>query len=267
MNELATLSFENRDISTWDFTQLRTELQRGLDYYAKIVYTDDSIRDAKKDRALLNKVKKAIEDARKDYRNKCLEPYKLVEPQLKELVDMVEEQRLLIDSTVKDYETRQKDIKEQAVRDYYNKKSMILGALADRLYPKLLDPKWLNANTTRLKYQEGVQLAISGAHRDLKAIKEMNSMFTDFLVDVYVDTLSMDAVKEKEAELTKIVQSILPAVHNEQIINNNILNTVFNEQATDTSVEGVTMKIYADSKQMNQITDFMKAIGVKYELV
>ena len=61
MNDLQTINLENTDISNWDFVRLRAELQRGLDTYAGIAYTDDSIKDAKNDRTTLNKVKKIIE--------------------------------------------------------------------------------------------------------------------------------------------------------------------------------------------------------------
>ena len=39
------------------------------------------------------------------------------------------------------------------------------------------------------------------------------------------------------------------------------------EQAPANTEDGVAMKIYATQNQMNQITDFMKAIGIRYELI
>ena len=109
MNDLQIIRLENTDISGWDFSMLRAELQRGLDDYAGVVYTDETIKDAKNDRSTLNKVKKVIEDARKSYKARCLAPYDALEPQIKELVNMVEKQRILIDETVKNFENRQKE--------------------------------------------------------------------------------------------------------------------------------------------------------------
>ena len=40
MNDLQIIRLENTDISVWDFSMLRAELQRGLDSYAGLVYTD-----------------------------------------------------------------------------------------------------------------------------------------------------------------------------------------------------------------------------------
>lgn len=131
MNELQIIKLENTDISGWNFAMLRAELQSRLDTYAGIIYTDETIKDAKNDRTTLNKVKKVIEDARKAYKARCLAPYDALEPEIKELVDMVEKQRVLIDETVKDYETRQKEAKELEVRKYYDRKAVVLGNLAD----------------------------------------------------------------------------------------------------------------------------------------
>ena len=43
MDELMVRKIENTEITTWDFTAIKAQLQRGLDEYASIVYTDDSM--------------------------------------------------------------------------------------------------------------------------------------------------------------------------------------------------------------------------------
>ena len=267
MNDLQIIRLENTDISVWDFSMLRSELQRGLDSYAGLVYTDETIKDAKNDRSTLNKVKKVIEDARKAYKARCLAPYDALEPQIKELVDMVEKQRVLIDETVKDFETRQKEEKELEVRKYYDRKAVVLGTLADALYLKLFDKKWVNASTTRVKYEEGIMVAINGAAADIAAIHGMNSPFVDTLLEVYTQTLSMDQVKVKQAELEDAAKkaSLTTVEEAASAVGATAPTPV---QTTPANAEGGTaMRIYATQNQMNQITDFMKAIGVRYELI
>jgi hypothetical protein len=171
---------------------------------------------------------------------------------------MIEEQRKLIDETVKDYENRQKSEKETAVRAYYNKKAVILGDYADKLYGKLLDTKWLNASTSKSKYEEGIQLAINKANADINDIKALNSPFIDSLMDTYVSTLSIEQVKKQNEQYIE--------AHNKARIS--IDSTVVKkEQVVDRQDEGTTLiKIYATSSQLIQIKDFMKAIGVKFEI-
>lgn len=264
MNELQIISLENTDITNWDFPMLKAELQRRLDTYAGIVYTDDTIRDAKADRTTLNKVKKAIEDARKAYKAKCLAPYEEMEPKIKELTELLESHRLLIDETVKDYENRQKEAKELEVRKYYNRKSAPLGDLADALYPKLFDKKWVNASTGKAKYEESILIAIDGAVRDIEAIKALGSPFMDTLLRIYVETLSLDSVKAKNDELTA---SVISAGLTAQAVPPTVIAE--NKPAVEKTnpEKGTSIKVYATEFQLNQLCDFMKAIGVEYELM
>lgn len=266
MNDLPIVRLESTDISGWNFSMLRAELQRGLDSYAGIVYTDETIKNAKNDRSTLAKVKKVIEDARKAYKARCLAPYEALEPQIKELVDMVERQRVLIDETVKDYETRLKDEKEQDVRKYYDCKAVVLGSLADALYLKLFDKTWVNASTTKAKYEEGIIAAINGAAADIAAIRGMKSPFVDTLLEEYIQTLSLDQVKAKQAELEDAAKrASLTTAAEAAAVGASVPAAI--QAMPAGSEDGTAMRIYATQNQMNQITDFMKAIGVRYELI
>ena len=267
MQELQIVSLENTDIVGWDFEQIKSQLEQRLEYYKNLVYTEDDIKSAKNDRSDLNKAKTVIENARKAYKAKCMEPYEALEPKIKELVGMIEVQRHLIDDTVKSFEDKKKKEKEVEIRSYYDKKSFVLGEYADRLYDKLLDPKWLNASTAKGKYEEGIQIAINNALNDINSIKAMNSPFVDTLIDVYIDTFSMERVETKNAELTeahskaKFVET--PVSESEQTAGE-IRNLVSQTLSTDGSN---MIKVYATKSQLVQITDFMKAIGVTYEIV
>ena len=221
------------------------------------------------DRATLNKVKKAIDEARKAYKAKCLEPYEAMEPQIKELMDLVEGQRTLIDDTVKDYENRQKEAKEQEVKKYYDRKAVALGAYAEHLYSKLFDKKWTNASTARAKYEEDVLVAISGAAADIATIKSMNSPFVETLIGIYTDTLSMNQVKAKQVELEEAAKkaSLTTVEAAATAVGMQTPATATKEQTPANAADGVSLKIYASQNQMNQITDFMKAIGARYEFI
>ena len=271
MNDLQIVRLDNTDISSWDFPVLRKELQCALDEYARIVYTDANIKDAKKDRANLNKAKKIIEDASKAYKAKCLAPYEAIKPQVQELVDMVEKQRGVIDDSVKDFETRQREAKEQEVRQYYDRKAVVLGNnLADNLYEKLFEKKWVNASTSKSQYEESVLEAINNAASVIDAIKATGSPFVDTLLEVYTETLSMDQVTAKQTELEEAAKKASLTTVEEAAA---VIGTVIpvqvpaTEQINVNIEEGTAIKVFATQSQFNQIVDFMKAIGVRYELL
>ena len=266
MNELQVISLDNTDISTWDFPALKAELQAVLSDYAGLVYTDEMIKDAKKDRTTLNKAKKVVEEARKAYKARCLEPYEAIEPQIKELTGLIEERRLQIDETVKEFEGRQKEAKEKEVREYYDRVSGIFGENAERIWQKIFDPKWVNSTTGAAKYREAIQIAVASVSRDMESINGLDSPFGDTLTELYLDTLSMDAVLQKNEELKEAAgKAGLTGTAESQPAAVPEIKPEEKPQANEE--EGTLLRLHASQARLNQICDFMKAIGVTYEIV
>ena len=268
MNGSEIIISTGNDVTKWDFTAIKAELERRLADYADLVYTDESIGAAKDDRATLRKVKKNIDDARKAYKKKCMEPYEAMEPKLKELMELIDRQNYAIDHVVKDYEARKKSEKEKKIREYYDRKAVILGELSDPLYDRILNPKWLNASTSKIKYEEGIQIAIDNAVREIAEIKSMNSHFVNTLIETYVSTLSIEDVKKKERELSEAV-AMADLKSNESSVPlapSSVLKSSTDDVKAD-GKDGVLMRIYADDKKLKKLTDFMRAVGVQYELL
>ena len=92
----------------WNNEEIKAEMAAKVADYKKMVYGDDQIKEAKKDRAELNKMVTALEDKRKEIKALCLQPYERFETQMKELVAIVKEPIGIIDSQVKAYEEQQK---------------------------------------------------------------------------------------------------------------------------------------------------------------
>ena len=145
------------------------------------------------------------------------------------------------------------------------KKAFVLEDLAEALYEKLLDSKWLNASTSKARYEEEIQVAINKALNDINTIKAMGSPFVDTLIEKYVATLSVDEAKAKHDELTEAASKAG--------LNQNAEAPPVAEPpkpaAPDVKVnpeDGVRVKLYGSQSQLNQAFDFMKAIGIKYEV-
>ena len=265
MNDLQIAALERTDIATWDFERIKANLGSALAVYKNTVYTDETIKSAKDDKATLAKAKKLVEDRRKAYKEKCLAPYTAIEPQIKELVTMIEDQRLSIEGVVKDYTERQKQEKEKEVRAYYDRKAAALGDLSSKLFEKLLDPKWLNASTKRAKYEEEVQLAINNAARDILSIRAMDSPFVDTLLETYIRTLSMEEVQRQSEELQKAHEKA--GFFEEPVAPSHTTEPVAAVNAPAANIEkGTLLRVYASQNQLGQIMDFMKAIGVQFDV-
>lgn len=266
MNELQIVKLDNTDITMWDFPALKAELQASLSNFDGLVYTDNSIKDAKKDRTTLNKAKKVIEDARKAYKARCLEPYEAIEPQIKELTSLIEQQRLQIDATVKELECRQKEAKKKEVREYYDRVSGGFGETAERIWEKIFNPKWVNTTTGVAKYREEIQNAIADVTRSMEGIKGLASPFEHTLMELYLNTLSMDAVLQKNEELKEAAQKA-GIMGTTAGVAESFSDAKPEEKQYTNEEEGVLLRVHASQARLNQILDFMKAIGVTYEIV
>lgn len=260
MEELQLISLEQTEITAWNFVALKEELARALSVYKTTVYTDETIKLAKDDKAKLAKAKKVVEDQRKAFKAKCMEPYDALEPQIKELVSMIEEQRVAIDEVVKDYTERQKAEKEAEVRGYYDKKAHVLGDLAAPLYEKILDQKWLTASSGK-KYQEEMQIKINDALADVRLLMAMESPFVDTVIEKYVATLSVDEAKAKHEELvTAASKAGLGQQASQPVAPVPVKETVIDAE------NGTLIKMYGNKSQITQVMDFAKALGVKIEI-
>lgn len=68
MNELQIIDLEQKDITMWDFARIKSELESALAIYKTSVYTDETIKSAKDDKATLAKAKKLVEDRCKEFK-------------------------------------------------------------------------------------------------------------------------------------------------------------------------------------------------------
>ena len=128
---------------SWNYAELKQQLEAGLANYKGLAYSDDQIGEAKKDRAKLNKLADAIDGKRKEMKALYLRPYEAFEAQAKELVGMVKATVREIDDQVKAYEAARKEEKLRAIQEQYRARIGDLAELAP--YERLHNPRWLNA--------------------------------------------------------------------------------------------------------------------------
>ena len=99
---------------------LKAELAPKLEHYNNLVVTEDSIKEAKNDKALLNKLRTTIEDQRKAAKKQYLEPYNLLEAQCKEVVALIDAPIQAIDKQIKFFDEREKDEKYNKITTFFD---------------------------------------------------------------------------------------------------------------------------------------------------
>lgn len=190
----------------FNFEELKAELTEKVKVYETIVYTDDKIKEAKADKANLNKLKKALNDERIRREKEYMAPFKVFKTQVDEIIAIIDKPIAIIDKQVKEYE----DIKRS------EKRKQILAYMATFVMPYdidlslTFDPRWLNATASIASVKAAIDEKVAIIHNDLGTLQNLGE-YSDFAIADYMNTLdlrhAMDAVKresERREQLAKI---------------------------------------------------------------
>ena len=124
----------------WNADEISEEIEKKVGYYKSLVYTDEQIIEAKKDRATLNKFIAALKAKDSEIKKLCLAPYDAFHARMLQLIKQVEEPAALIDKQVKGFEEDQKHQKHDAIEELFKSKGFQPWVKLDNIW----NPKWLN---------------------------------------------------------------------------------------------------------------------------
>lgn len=157
----------------WNYEAVKQWVSDGLAAYQGRVYTEDTVAEAKRDRANLNKLSKAIDTKRKELKAVYLAPYGAFETQAKELVGMIDQQSREIDAQVKAYDEHRREEKLAKIQSELY--TPMIGDLAELVpYKKLHDPKWLNVTVSMGAVSEALAEKIERITAGLAALDKLD---------------------------------------------------------------------------------------------
>lgn len=175
----------------WNFEDLKAEISAAAQEYETSVYTDDTIKSAKADRAKLNKFVDALNAKRTDIRKQLLKPDEQFGREVKELTGIVQKAIDNIDGQIKDYERRQREEKTQKIRDFYEEN---IHDLAEYLpFEKVMRPEYANVSTSMKSIKESISTLIQKVGEGLAIINETDSKFVGDMKRVFLQTYDIGA--------------------------------------------------------------------------
>lgn len=183
----------------WNFDELKQELTKKANDYMNLVYSDDQMKEAKKDRAQLRKFVAALEGKRKEIKDTVMQPYYDFEAKEKELVSIINEAIENIDIQVKGYEDALRQDKLKKVQEIYKE---CIGDL-DRVVPfeKIFKDSWLNVSTTLKSVREEITSLYQKIDSDLKIINAETGHFVFEMKEEYLKNYDLSAAMAKKQEL------------------------------------------------------------------
>lgn len=176
------------EVIQFNYEELKAEITSKVEMYKNLVYTgSDQIKDAKADRAALNKLIKAMSDERIRIKKDCLKPYDEFERKIRELTDIVNEPVQLIDKQIKEYEQTLKEEKRKEIEALFE----TIGFQAFVKLEMIWDEKWLNASVSMKSIEEKMRERMYQISTDLLTLNRL-SEYAFEAVAVYKETLDMN---------------------------------------------------------------------------
>ena len=199
--ELKVQAPKNQPV-VWNFDELKSNLETALADYQNRVYTEDTIDEAKTDRAKLNKLKKAINDERISREKEYMQPFNEFKAQAKELCDMIDTASSGIGEQLDAFEQKRIDEKDTKIESIF--------AEISSLYPidfitleKIFNEKWYNKGTSDKAIAKEITDIFEKAVNDLAIIKRM-PRYAFEAEEAYKDLLDLNkalAEGERMAEI------------------------------------------------------------------
>lgn len=259
----------------WNHEELKAEIAKKMNEYKTLVFTEDTIKDAKKDRADLNKLKTAFDDERKRIKKLCMEPYNLFETQVKEITSMIEEPIRIINAQIKEVEHLKKEQKRMQIEDLF----LTIGFQSFITLDKIWDEKWLNATVSLSKIEEQMKSIMYQIGEDVATIHRLPE-FSFEALEAYKSTLNLSiAIQEgqrlsdmqkrkaafeeeqrrKDEESKKESSASDPCkgeLHQESIQNTDI--------PTEEPIMCLDFRVWGTREQLMSLRNYMKETGLKF---
>jgi len=186
----------------FNFSELKQEITERTSAYVGMVYTDDQIKSAKSDVAMLRKFTKALSDERIRVKKDYLKPYDEFEAKVKELTEIVDKGIENIDKQIKIFDQIKQDQKRLNIEELFKAMDFPKFVKIEQLW----NPKWLNAtysmNTIEAELLEKKNEIIRNCHT-LAALPNYSHEALIF----YQKTLDIVGALDKVHELIELEEA------------------------------------------------------------
>lgn len=263
-----------QDIS-WNNEELKAEISAKMEDYKGLVFTEETIKEAKKDRASLNKLRSAFEDERKRIKKLYMDPYNRFEKQVKEVIALIDEPIRLIDAQIKEVEENKKLQKRKDIEELFES----IGFQNFVSLNQIWDEKWLNASVPMTKIEEQMKSEMYRIGNEVATISRLPE-FRFEAMEVYKKTLDMNhaiqegqrfadiqrrkAEQEAALEEAKQKEEAQKAEEKSEAVSN---DTKEPEALEEKTLHTIDFRVTATLNQLNLLKEFLLNNHIAYSPV
>lgn len=254
-----------------NYEELKKQLTERAELYKNMVYSEENMKQAKSDRANLNKVKDAINDEKKRIKNYYMSAYEPIEKEFKELMAIVEEANANIDSQIKTFETKQDDEKKAMIKDIFDS---YVGEYKDLIkLDMIFDSKWLNKTCSYKKIEEDINHIITKTKLDMETVNGqiedpiLNKQVKDYYFQ-HINDASVLSLALNEGNRIKEASKKIDEVQKQATKSNEILNPVDKaiEQPNEPK-ETIDFRVTVTREQMLKLRQFLQENNIEFKPV
>ena len=194
MNDLQIVINETPAVISDNFVEVKESLSTMMKAYEGLTYTDDTVAVARKDVATLRKIRKALDDKRKEVKKAHMIPYEEFESKAKELCEIIDNAINPINKQIDEYSERMKAEKKAKIQEYFNEQ---IGNIDCLTFEDVFNPAWISNMATAMKsIKIEIDERINTVKSDIEAIKEFGSEVEEKAINAYKGSKKLcDAVK------------------------------------------------------------------------
>lgn len=186
----------------WNYEALKADLETALADYSSRVYTEDTIAEAKEDRAKLNKLKKAINDERISREKEYMQPFQTFKSQAKELCDLIDEASSGIGEQIDAFEQKRINEKDERIE------SLFADIISNYDLPfvtleKIFNEKWYNKSVSDKAIAKEITEICEKIVKDLEVIRKMPNCSYE-AEEAYKETLDLNKALDEGERMAQI---------------------------------------------------------------
>lgn len=255
---------------TDNMSEVKEYALKTKEYYETLVYNDEQIKEAKDERASINKVVKKVADYRKDTVEKFNKPLEEFVKTAKETESILKEASNCIDVQIKKYEEEEKQAKKKECKELFDN---LVGDLSELIsFEKVFDNRWLNKTTKMTEVEQDIKNVIEKVNAGLQAIKGLNSEFETELINTFLQDYDLSKAIMKNTQLKEQKERLSKTEVAKEETNKEIVKEMITKPVEDVIderdiIKSYTLKITANYTKMTALRIFMEINDIKFERV
>lgn len=239
-------------------------------YYENLVFNEEQVKEAKDERANVNKVYKKVADYRKDTVDKFNKPLEKFIKTAKETESILKEASNCIDVQIKKYEEEEKQTKKKECEELFDN---LVGDLSELIsFEKVFDNRWLNKTTKMTEVEQDIKNIIEKVNTGLQAIKELDSEFETELINTFLTDYDLSKAIMKNTQLKAQKEKLAKTDVAKEETKQEIIKEMVSKPVEDVEderdiIKTYTLKVTANYTKMTALRKFMEINDIKFEKV